>query len=75
MVVEAEMLNDDYGKLFQKGAGYKLSLREAAAFTLEESDNTAINVIENPCMANYNPRKAVWQPLMPTLIQSIMRSL
>lgn len=57
VVVEAEMLNDDYGKLYQKGAGYKLSLREAAAITLEESDNTAINVIEKSLYGKLQPEE------------------
>lgn len=55
--IEADMLNDDYGKLYQKGAGYKLSLREAAAITLEESDNTAINLIEKHLYGKLKPEE------------------
>lgn len=45
-VVEADMLNNEYGDLYKQGAGTKLSLREAARITLEKSDNTAILLIQ-----------------------------
>lgn len=38
-------LNDKFGTLYQKGAGYKLSLREATKIMLSESDNTALAAI------------------------------
>lgn len=38
-------LGSDFGQLWQKGAGAKISLAEAAKLTLTESDNTAANVI------------------------------
>jgi beta-lactamase class A len=41
-----DVLNDQFGTLYQKGAGYKLTLREAAKYALTQSDNTAILVIQ-----------------------------
>ncbi len=43
-ITESE-LDDAYGNLYQKGAGTKISLREAAKLALIESDNTATHVI------------------------------
>ncbi len=45
VVVTSEELDDAYGELYKKGAGYHLTLREAAAHTLRDSDNTATHVI------------------------------
>ena len=45
--VKPEMLNDQYGDLYKKGAGTKISLREAAAYALEKSDNTAILLVQD----------------------------
>ena len=38
-------LDDAYGTLYQKGAGFRLTLRQAAQDMLEESDNTAMHVV------------------------------
>jgi len=38
-------LNSGYGTLYEKGAGYELTLREAAQILLTESDNTALRAI------------------------------
>jgi beta-lactamase class A len=43
--LKAEWLDDRYGTLYQKGAGYSLTLRDAARYALEESDNTALYMI------------------------------
>jgi beta-lactamase class A len=43
--LQKSWLDGDYGTLHKKGAGYKLSLREAARLALTESDNTAIAMI------------------------------
>lgn len=43
--VAPEALNSHSGDLWQKGAGYKLSLGEAASLTITRSDNTAANVL------------------------------
>jgi beta-lactamase class A len=45
--LKKEMLNSDYGTLYQKGAGYEITLREAAKLTLKDSDNTAVLLIAN----------------------------
>ena len=38
-------VDDAYGDLYKKGAGYHLTLREAARLALEDSDNTAAHVV------------------------------
>ena len=40
-----EWLDDRFGNLYKQGAGYSLSLREAARIALIDSDNTAINMV------------------------------
>jgi beta-lactamase class A len=45
ITLQPEWLDSDYGTLYQKGAGYKLSLRQAAQIMLEESDNTALKAV------------------------------
>lgn len=43
--VKQEWLDDAYGELYKKGSGYNISLREAAKIMLEQSDNTALNIV------------------------------
>jgi beta-lactamase class A len=45
-ISEAE-LDDAYGELWRKGAGFRLTLREAARYALQDSDNTATHIIFN----------------------------
>ncbi len=45
VALKQEWLNDGYGDLYRKGAGYELSLREAAQILLTDSDNTALRMI------------------------------
>lgn len=45
VTLRQEWLNSDYGTLHTKGAGYQLTLREAAKIMLRDSDNTALNAI------------------------------
>jgi len=40
------MINDQFGDLWKRGVGAKLSLRQAAKLALSESDNTAILAIQ-----------------------------
>lgn len=43
--LKPEWLNSEYGTLYQKGAGYELSYRDAAKIMLTESDNTALRAV------------------------------
>lgn len=43
--LKQEWLNDGFGELYKKGAGYELSLEEAVRIMLVESDNTALRVV------------------------------
>jgi len=43
--LQEQWLNQEYGKLYLKGAGYELTLRDAAKLTLRDSDNTALLMI------------------------------
>lgn len=45
VALKQEWLNDGYGTLYQKGAGYELTLREALKIMLKDSDNTALRVL------------------------------
>jgi beta-lactamase class A len=45
VTITKEELDDAYGTLWQKGAGTTLTLRRAAQYTLEDSDNTASHLI------------------------------
>lgn len=45
ITIKEEWLNDGFGELYEKGAGYSLSLREAVRILLEESDNTAGRIV------------------------------
>jgi beta-lactamase class A len=45
ITLDQSMLDSSYGTLYQKGAGYKLTLREAISIMLEQSDNTALNAV------------------------------
>ncbi len=45
MTVTESEVDGGYGDLYLKGAGHKLTLRQAAQYALEQSDNTAAHVI------------------------------
>jgi beta-lactamase class A len=46
VALEQDMLNSQYGTLYLRGAGAKLTLRQAARIAIEQSDNTAILLIQ-----------------------------
>ncbi|MDB5182322.1 MAG: hypothetical protein JWO47_106 [Candidatus Saccharibacteria bacterium] len=45
VALKTEWLNDQYGELYKKGAGYMLTYRDAAKLAMEDSDNTAVLMI------------------------------
>ncbi|HUD11838.1 MAG TPA: serine hydrolase [Candidatus Saccharimonadia bacterium] len=45
VTVTPSEVDSAFGDLYKKGAGYKLTLRQAAQYALEQSDNTATHVI------------------------------
>lgn len=47
VTVGASELDNAYGDLYKRGAGFTMTLREAAQHALRESDNTATRVIYN----------------------------
>lgn len=47
VAIQQADLDDGYGNLWQKGAGYQLTLRDAVKFMLQDSDNTAMHMIFN----------------------------
>lgn len=56
ITLQQKDIDNAYGDLWQKGVGYKLTLREAARLALEESDNTAMRAINDqifPVMQTY----------------------
>lgn len=42
VALKEEWLNSEYGTLYEKGAGYRIQIRELARLALTQSDNTAI---------------------------------
>lgn len=45
ITLKQEWLDNQYGELYKKGAGYQLTLREAAKIMLKDSDNTALKAV------------------------------
>lgn len=45
VAIKPEWLDDTYGNLYQKGAGYRLSINDAIKIMLEDSDNTALKLV------------------------------
>ena len=45
VTVQQNELDNAYGDLYQRGSGFKLTLREATKYMLEQSDNTATRVV------------------------------
>jgi beta-lactamase class A len=45
VALQRDWLDDEFGTLYQKGAGYTLTIREAARLALVDSDNTAALLI------------------------------
>jgi beta-lactamase class A len=43
--LKPEWLDSNFGNLYKKGAGYKLTLREATEIMLKDSDNTALKAV------------------------------
>jgi beta-lactamase class A len=52
VALKQEWLDSEYGTLYQKGAGYKLTLREAARLAMVDSDNTAVLAIQQTLIAD-----------------------
>lgn len=45
LTLRSEQLDDKFGNLWKKGAGYKIKASEAVRLAIEDSDNTAIKAI------------------------------
>jgi beta-lactamase class A len=45
ITIREEWLDDGFGELYKKGAGHKLTLREATEVMLRDSDNTALKAV------------------------------
>jgi beta-lactamase class A len=45
VTIKQDQLNNEFGNLWKKGEGYKLNLSEAVRLAIEESDNTAAQVV------------------------------
>lgn len=46
-IIQEDMLNSQFGTLYLRGAGAQIKMREAARIAIEESDNTAILLIQH----------------------------
>lgn len=45
VALKKDWLNSGYGTLYERGEGYKLTIREAVRYALEQSDNTAAKLL------------------------------
>jgi beta-lactamase class A len=54
VTIEPQWLDSQYGHLWEKGAGTRISLAEAVKLTIIDSDNTAVNVIK-AALADHPP--------------------
>ena len=45
VTLQPEWLDENYGQLYKKGAGYKISIQDAINIMLKDSDNTALKLI------------------------------
>jgi beta-lactamase class A len=45
--LQESWLDGEYGDLYQKGAGYELTIRELVRIALKNSDNTAVNAVKS----------------------------
>jgi beta-lactamase class A len=53
--IQSKDLNSRFGDLYKKGAGYKISLGQAAALAIQQSDNTASLIIsDNITQGDFN---------------------
>jgi len=50
--LKPEWLDGGFGNLYKKGAGYKLTIREAVKIMLQDSDNTALKVVSAAMLGN-----------------------
>jgi len=51
VTIQAAQLDDSYGELYKKGAGYQLTLDEVVRIMLIDSDNTALRVLADTLSA------------------------
>ena len=51
VTIQAAQLDDSYGELYKKGAGYQLALDEVVRIMLIDSDNTALRVLADTLSA------------------------
>lgn len=61
--LKKEHLDKDFGDLWRKGAGYELTLHEAAILALQQSDNTAIRFINAHVFQVMKPEERAYKAL------------
>ncbi len=61
--IKPEHLDSNFGELYKKGAGYELTLREAARIMLSDSDNTALYTVAASTEGKIEPKDSVFNSL------------
>lgn len=70
VALRQEWLDDQYGELYKKGAGYSLTLREAVKIMLEQSDNTALKAVSSKLGGSLNSDQNVFASLDMDYVQN-----
>lgn len=58
VALQESWLDSGFGDLYQKGAGYQLSLRDAVRIMLEDSDNTALKAVSATSVKLIKPEES-----------------
>lgn len=70
ITLQQDWLDAAYGELYKKGAGYQLTLKEAAKIMLEDSDNTALRAIGTSINGLLQPDEQSYNSLDVDLLQN-----
>lgn len=66
----SDMLNDDFGELYKRGVGARLTLKEALESMLIDSDNTALNVVAKAVEGVVKPEEGPFNFLDAEFVQN-----
>jgi|GEM_PF-4880163 len=61
ITLEQSEIDQSFGSLWKKGAGYKLTLDEAAKLSLQQSDNTAIHALNDHVFKVMDPSERAYR--------------
>jgi beta-lactamase class A len=70
ITLEESWLDSEFGLLYQKGAGYRLTLREAVEIMLKDSDNTALKAVASKLNGLLDPSLSPFNFLDIDIVQN-----